>query len=273
MKGLTKVQTQLLNEETGEVIEDVNVATDAECVTYTNETPTISAHGGIPAGTTFDNVPLQQVLDDILYPYTKPTISLAADPNGGVREKGTSLTPVNLTATIGKKSSNITAVDFYKGSEKIGSVDAPKAAGGAESFSYAGPVEADCQISAKVTDEKGGIVESNKISYTFVYPIYIGYVDADAATPTEEQIEAMEKKVVTKSSQSYTYNITDKRMCIACPPGMTLSKILDPNGFDSTSAFAKQTLAITGLDGTPQNYTVYVSDVTSQSNYKMAFNI
>lgn len=49
MKGLTKVQTQLLNEETGEVIEDVNVATDAECVTYTNETPTISAHGGNPS--------------------------------------------------------------------------------------------------------------------------------------------------------------------------------------------------------------------------------
>lgn len=115
--------------------------------------------GGIPAGTTFDNVPLQQVLDDILYPYTKPTISLAADPNGGVREKGTSLSPINLTATIGKKSSNITAVDFYKGSENIGSIEAPKAAGGTESHSYAGPITADCQISAKVTDEKGGIGE------------------------------------------------------------------------------------------------------------------
>lgn len=273
MKGLKKVQTQLLNEKTGEPIEDVNVATDAECVTYSNDQKMIAAHGGIPAGTSFNNVPIQQVLDDILYPYTKPTVSLSADPVGAVREKGKSLTPIVLTANVGKKSADIKTVEFFKGSEKIGSVDAPKAAGGAETFSYVGPVTADCQLSAKVTDAKDGVVESNKIAYTFVYPIYIGSVDAAAATPTAEQVQAMDKRVVVKASQQYTYNITDKRMCIACPPGMSLGKILDPNGFDSTAAFTVQTLAITGLDGTAQDYTVYVGGVTSQSNYKMSFNI
>lgn len=273
MRGLTKVQTQLLDETTGEVIEDVNVMSDAECITYTNPEKMVTAHGGIPVGTSFNNVPLQEVLDNILYPYTKPTVTLSANPAGGVREKGTSLTPIALTANIGKKSADIKAVDFYKGSEKIGSIASPKAAGGTETHSYTGPITADCQLSCKVTDAKNGVTESGKVNYTFVYPIYIGSVPADAVTPTAAQVMELEKRVVAKASQQYTYTIADKRMCIACPPGMTLSKILDPNGFDSTAAFTKKSLAITGLDGTAQTYTVYVGGVTSQSNYKMSFNI
>ena len=45
MDGLKKVQVQLLDAETGEVLEDVNPG----CVSYSNDTPTVSAHGGIPA--------------------------------------------------------------------------------------------------------------------------------------------------------------------------------------------------------------------------------
>ena len=70
--ALKKVQIQLLNEETGEVIEDVTPLTEAESVVYSNPTPTVSPHGGIPAGSTFDNVSVKKMLDDILYPYTKP---------------------------------------------------------------------------------------------------------------------------------------------------------------------------------------------------------
>lgn len=273
MKGLDKVQVQLLNETTGEVIKEVNPLTDAECVTYSNATPTVKAHGGIPAGTTFENVSIQKMLDDILYEYTKPTISLSANPAGGVREIGTSLTNIVFTATVKKMSENIKSVEFFNGNNSIGSVASPKAGGGAETFTYAGPLVANASIKARVKDTRDGAVDSNAISYTFVYPIYIGALPSDAATPTSDQIKALEKRVVTKASQKYTYTITDKRMCIACPPGMTIKTILDPNGFDSTAAFTKKTIAVTGLDGTAQNYTVYVGDPATQSNYTMSFNI
>ena len=110
MDGLKKVQVQLLDAESGEVLEDVNPLTDAGCVSYSNDTPMVSAHGGIPAGTTFDNVPIKKVLDDILYPYTKPTISFAANPGGGIKEKGAVLENVALTATI---TTAITAVIIF----------------------------------------------------------------------------------------------------------------------------------------------------------------
>lgn len=273
MKGLTKAQPQLLDAETGEYIEDVNIVTDAECVTYTNKTPMVSALGGIPAGTTFDNVPVEEVLNNMLYPYTKPTIALTANPAGGVREKGASLADIVLTASVTRKSEDIAKVEFLKDSTVIGTVSSPKAAGGQEVYTYAGPVTADCTIKARVTDKKSGSVDSSGISYAFVYPIYIGALAANVSSPTSDQIKALEKRVVKKASQQYTYTIADKRMCIACPPGMTLSKILDPNGFDSTASFSKSTVAVTGLDGTAQNYTVYIGGVTTQSNYKMSFNI
>ena len=58
--ALKKVQIQLLNEETGEVIEDVTPLTEAESVVYSNPNPTVSAHGGIPAGSTFDGVSVKK---------------------------------------------------------------------------------------------------------------------------------------------------------------------------------------------------------------------
>lgn len=271
--SLKKVQIQLMNEETGEPIEDVTPVTEADSVYYTNETPTVSAHGGIPAGTSFENVSVKKMLDDILYPYTKPTISLSASPGAAVREKGTTLDSIQLTANITKKSENISKVEFLKDSVVVGTVSSPKASGGSETYTYDEGVNANCAFKARVTDAKNGTVDSNTLSYTFVYPLYIGYLDANASDPTETQIEAMEKRVVSKANQSYTYTVDNKRMAIACPPGWTLSKIVDPNGFDITTSFATKTVSITGLDGTAQDYTVYVSEPTTQSGFKVAYNI
>lgn len=43
--------------------------------TYTNENKTPSAVGGVPAGTSFDNVRVSDVLDMLLYPYQNPSFS------------------------------------------------------------------------------------------------------------------------------------------------------------------------------------------------------
>jgi hypothetical protein len=44
-------------------------------VNYTNLTPMAAAYRGFNAGQTFNNVPIQDVLDGILYPYQAPTFS------------------------------------------------------------------------------------------------------------------------------------------------------------------------------------------------------
>ena len=265
------VQMQELNKNTKEVVANQMPQTLAEAVLYTNAEPMVSAHGGIPAGTTFEDTPIAEILTDILYPYTKPTVSLQASVAAGVKEKGASLANIVLTATVGKKSKPIKKVEFLKDSTVINTVASPKANGGTETYTYPGPVTANCSLKAQVTDEQDSVVTSNAIAYTFVYPAYVGSVAAGSAAPTETEIKAMTKKIVSKSAITETYTIENKRMCIACPPGWTLTKITDPNGFDVTSSFTKYTVSVTGLDGTAQQYNVYVSAATTQTGFKVTF--
>ena len=82
----------------------------------------------------------------------------------------------------------------------------------------------------------------------------------------------MTKKVVTRGSQSHTFNITNKRMCIAVPSEWVLKSIIDPNGFDITSSFSKTTISILCLDGTSRSYTIHYSETTSQNNFTVKFN-
>jgi len=267
------VQIMLLNKETGAEEAIADPITQATNCDYVDNEPVVNTIGGVSAGKVYGTTNVQQVLYDLLHPYVKPTVSLAANPGTGVREKGVSLTDIALTASVTKKSSNITKVEFFKSGTSIGQITSPKASGGTETYTYAGPITSDCNLSAKVTDSDNGTVESSKINYTFVYPIYIGLLDASLASagPAEADVTALSKRIVTASTQAYTSNEAGKCYCIACPPGMTLSAILDPNKFDSTSAFQTKTMSITGLDGTAQTYTVYWSGAVSQVDYTMTF--
>lgn len=270
MPETKQYQMQTVDED-GTVLEILHPETESEIVSYIDTEPVINPIGGIPAGKTYPDGNVQQVIYDLLHPYVKPTISFSASPNGAVREKGTVLDTINLTANITKKSSPIKKVEFLKGSEVINTIDSPKANGGTEQYSWPANLSENATVKARVTDEQGSTVDSNSATYTFVYPLYIGSLDSDAAVPTEEQIEAMEKRIVNKGTQTFTYTIDSKRMAIACPPGWTISKILDPNNFDMTSSFTSHDVQVTGLDGTAQTYKVYVSNPTTQSGFKVTY--
>ena len=271
MPDIENYQIQVVNEETQEVEKILHPESDANIISYIDTEPVINAIGGISAGTTYPDGTVQQVLYDLLHPYVKPTVSISASPNGTVREKGDTVATPVFTANVGKKSANITKVEFFVNNSSVGTVDSPKATGGTEKFNYNQNITANTTVYANVTDAKNGVTKSNTITYTFVYPFYVGSLDASVSAPNEANIESMEKKIVSKSTQTYTYTVNNKRMCCACPPGWTLTKITDPNNFDVTSTFATSTVQVTGLDGTAQNYTVYLSEPTTQSSFKVTF--
>ena len=87
-------------------LEDLLAAT-----TYTNATPTTATIGGIPKGTTFDNVPLLDIIEQLLYPYVAFSFSsISTTAASGSFEYGTtkSVTKVKPTFTLGSK--NLTSV-------------------------------------------------------------------------------------------------------------------------------------------------------------------
>lgn len=238
---------------------------------YTNDMPTVTGIGGIAAGTTFDNMPLNELLTNLLYPYIAPAVSFSANPGAATREFGNPIESIVLTAKTTKKSKPITEVKFYEGNTVIETVAKPNAGGGTETFTVTKPVAANTSFKAIVGDGQT-TTTSNAVSYTFVYPIYVG--DVKAATPTDDDIKGMEKLVITKpATRAKTYTVTDARFCIAYPASYgDLKSVLDSNQFEILGDFVKEKREITGLDGTAQQYNVYTfKNVVTMENFTVTY--
>lgn len=237
-------------------------------IMYSNDMPTVNALGGIAAGTTFNNMTVEQVLNKLLYPYIAPVITAKASPNGGTYEKGSSVNVSTITATVTKKSEAITKVEVFDGSTSLGSNTDGTA--GNITFTVNQNVTSNKTFAAKVTDASGNTVSANTGTFSFVYPYYLGAIDVES--PTEELVEGLTKLIEAKGNKTKPFNADNQFMVFAYPTSYgNIKTILDPNSFDVTATWTKHTLNITGLDGTSQSYNVYVSKQVTVSNYNMTF--
>ena len=229
-------------------------------VIYTSNRPSTISIGGIPLGYTSTGISIVELIDNMLHPYKAPSITLSISPNTILYELGNTISSLTVSTNVTQGSENITSVNILKDSSIISSgITSIKAT----QTNVRGNVTYSATISDGTTT-----VNSNTISIKFVNPIYIGSLSTVNAT----NIKAMTKKVVNVSNQSYAYNISNKRMCIAVPSDWTLKTIIDANGFDITKSFTKETINIYCLDGVTRPYTVYYSEPTSQSNFTVKFN-
>lgn len=252
---------------------------DKSEILYSNQTPIVQSHGGIAAGETFNNVPITEMIDKILYPWVAPVVSarVAAPANGGTFEKGNTQNVTSITVTVTKKSSDITKVEIFDGASSLGSktgadLDTLNTSGSA-TFTF--PVDVDVtankNFQAKVTDAAEKVTTANTGSFSFVYPYYQGVIAADA-TADEAAVKALTKLIQAKGTKAVTYTASNQKMVFATPKANgVLKTITDPNGFNVTDTFAQSELSITGLDGTAQQYYVYVSNATTVSAFKMTF--
>ena len=252
---------------------------DKSEILYSNQTPIVQSHGGIAAGETFNNVPITEMIDKILYPWVAPVVSarVAAPANGGTFEKGNTQNVTSITVTVTKKSSDITKVEIFDGSSSLGSktgadLDTLNSTGSA-TFTF--PVDVDVtankNFQAKVTDAAEKVTTANTGSFSFVYPYYQGVIAADA-TADEAAVKALTKLIQAKGTKAVTYTASNQKMVFATPKANGVIKtITDPNGFNVTDTFAQSELSITGLDGTAQDYYVYVSNATTVSAFKITF--
>lgn len=234
---------------------------------------TVNALGGIKAGEDLNNMPVQQLLTKLLYPYVAPTISATGTPNGGTFEKGSDQTVTNITANVTKKSEKITKVEVFDGSTSLGVKEGAEVEnGGTFNFAVNVPVSVNKNFQAKVTDASEKVVSANTGSFSFVYPYFMG-VCAEGAEINEALVKGLTKKIEGKGAKSHAFTCDYQRMVFAYPKSHgTLKSIIDPNNFDVTATFGVQEVSITGLDGTAQTYYVYVNSASTVSNFTMKFN-
>lgn len=252
-------------------VSDTQIKQWSENTKYTSDTPTVISVGGVPTGFTFDDMSVKDVFSKMFYPYVAPIVTVAGTPNGGVYEKGTTVSLTALTVNITKKSENITKTEIFNGSTSLGI----KTDGGTGSVAFTSlsvPVTDNRYFTAKVTDASGTVTTANTNAFSFVYPFYQGIISASASA-TEAAIKALTKVIQAKGNKNFAYTATNQKMVIAYPKSYgALSKIIDPNQFDVTATWTRSEINVTTADEASTPYYVYVSNAVTVSSYKMQFN-
>lgn len=246
-----------------------------DATVFENGITTVNALGGIGAGTSLDGKTVTEILDMLLFPYVKQTVSgVSGTPNGGTFEMGNNQTITQVKGTVTKKSKPITKVEVLQGSNVLATKEGEEVKNGG-TFTFSGlsvPVNSvNVQLTFRATDENGSKAEGSTGSFSFVYPYYYGICEAGASID-EALVEGLTKDVSARGNKAYSYSPNNQCAVIAFPKSHgVLKSALDPNAFENISAFTRHEVSVTGLDGKAVAYYVYVSGAFTGSGFKYTF--
>lgn len=239
---------------------------------------TTKSAGGIPVGADLSNKTLLEIIGDMLYSYQATTnVRLtAANPSGGVFEAGTVKNIADATVAWNAGSTQVTKAEVLVGGVVKGTTQV--STGTSVKVTLDSPIEigstgvSTTTITGRVWDDEGKKSYSGgSISWTYVYPFYHGVAPA-AGEVTGEMIKGMTKHIEAKGNKKWTFTADYQRCVFAYPASHgNIRQIFDANNFDVTSTFTKSTVQVTGLDGTAQNYNVYINEPATITDFAFDF--
>lgn len=239
---------------------------------------TTKSAGGIPVGADLSNKTLLEIIGDMLYSYQATTnVRLtAANPSGGVFEAGTVKNIADATVAWNAGSTQVTKAEVLVGGVVKGTTQV--SAGTSVKVTLDSPIEigstgvSTTTITGRVWDDEGKKSYSGgSISWTYVYPFYHGVAPA-AGEVTGEMVKGMTKHIEAKGNKKWTFTANNQRCVFAYPASHgNIRQIFDTNNFDATSTFTKSTVQVTGLDGTAQNYNVYINEPATITDFAFDF--
>lgn len=242
---------------------------------FETDIKTVNALGGIAAGADLNGMSTHEILNTLLFPYVAFVLgSTSRSAAAATLENGDTQTLNSASISITKKSKPITSVKLMNGSTVLGEKTGDEvAAGGTITFSNLGITVSKSNnpnLKFTVTDGQTS-TDKNVGASTFVYPYYMGECAADAVID-ETLIEGLTKKVESKGNKTVTHSCENGRMVIAYPKVHgALKSILDPNNFETIGDYTRSEVSVTGLDGTAQDYYVYVSGAATVSGFKVQY--
>lgn len=255
----------------------VDNAIDSETI-FDNTENTVTSIGGIPSGSNLNGLTIKEILNKLLFPYVAPTLSasLTYSPSGSVFEYGQTVLISEIKGNVTKKSEAITSVRFLDNTIVLTEITSGVGSSGSYKHTFTEQVRITSPLSSSrfrfsVTDASGKTYYANTTSLNFYYPYYIGVI-GESETINANVVKSLTKKVEAKGNKANNFTTNNQRMVIAYPKSYgNLTKILDANSFDVTSTFTKTELSLECLDGTVQQYYVYVNNASTVTNFKMTF--
>ena len=215
--------------------------------------------GGIKNNQVFNKTPLADVIDMLLHPYEKPTMTLGINPVKTIYDTvSETLSSITINANVTKKSENIKEVRFYVDNVLV-KTDTTHPTGGLVSYTHTFSPATHKTFNVKIEceDIKG---TSSKISANtnvyFVGQSYYGVIEDDGSdfTITETLIKGLSETSL-KIKKALTYeniNATFGRIVYAypknLPTGGELTSIKDQGtGWSVFDSYAKQEVTVDGI--------------------------
>lgn len=204
----------------GKFIEFKKPSFHIDNLTFTDENPTLIDIGGIKAGTTFKDVPISEIIRQILYPYLPPKIKIefiGVGDNNSIERDHINDTNLEFRITIFRRSENLkSSIIRISNSKNTFLVKDGElfSSNGPSKFEYIESIDIESkrisvdkyngEFSLKVSvsdtlDEVASIEES----FNFVYPYFYGFGPIIDFNPSSTSIlfDSLEKKIDIKSNQ------------------------------------------------------------------------
>ena len=299
--GLPVYRVQFLDSETGEPVSDVDIETTADCVRYINENPLIKSALGFEKGTSVDT-DIEDFVNRILYPYYPPEFVYITNTESNkiikedtlvYEEKGTTINRFNLSVTVLAGSKTLTRCSLVRIQNNFRETVVNKALellpGEQTTLDFTVPgFNRDTQYFFEISDNEN-IVDSIKINYEFILPIYVGFVKDGLLDPTNfnsdltwltNQTDRVEKRLVEINTPQKAFPVIVADRAPLCPFIMvpakwnSLYRIEDINGMDITKFYrhSNDILIQTHPENTDyERYKIYVSKQPTDSKAKLRY--
>lgn len=241
---------------------------------YIRVQPTKAPLGGLPQGSIPNYGTIQELLDDVFYPFIAPTTSLSSS---SLHEKGLVVNKsMNYSITLNDDIVNTREI-------LLNSVVESSVVGNSGIYNSLSNLQWSNSPTPLVlyyphtytfrVNFANSSQQNNNILVEFTAPTYYGVlniVDID-----ETNVKTLSKVVRKKSNHSnLVFNPTLQRYVYAYPSVYgDLVSVIDNSGFDVTASFDKNIINFTLDDLSVESYNVYVSNGdTTQVNFKNSFN-
>lgn len=270
--------TGLTGTTINQVITEINTTLTERTILDWKDDPTTVDVGGIKAGfqTPADGVNVADFLYQMTHPFVYPNLSLTLTPPAGVYEKNTTLTfsKVVVNSTKGTKPAfDEQEPKIYVNNSEVTTTDTTSVTTDKMTYvrEFAAPqtIAGTSDVTVKAEVKLNSKTLKAETAYKFVYPMYIGSIEAAIVSSFQNDLFISNNKlVVEKSNQITTYNHDNKLTAFAYPASYgNLSQIVDQNGFDISGSFSSTNYVHDSI----QYKVYYANNKNTLTNFKISY--
>lgn len=270
--------TGLTGTTINQVITEINTTLTERTILDWKDDPTTVDVGGIKAGfqTPADGVNVADFLYQMTHPFVYPNLSLTLTPPAGVYEKNTTLTfsKVVVNSTKGTKPAfEKEEPKIYVNNSEVTTTDTTSVTTDKMTYvrEFAAPqtIPGTSDVTVKAEVKLNSKTLKAETAYKFVYPMYIGSIEAAIVSSFQNDLFISNNKlVVEKSNQITTYNHDNKLTAFAYPASYgNLSQIVDQNGFDISGSFSSTNYVHDSI----QYKVYYANNKNTLTNFKISY--